>query len=63
MTLSGTKVIVDGGIEVNSFTLGSEPITATADYINILESVNFDANKINYLSDVNSNIQTHTQQH
>ena len=58
MTLSGTKIIVDGGIEVNSLTLGSEPITATADDINILASVNVDANKINYLSDVNSNIQT-----
>ena len=58
MTLSGTKLTVDGTIEANSLTLSNTPVTATAEDLNKLGDITVSADKINYLSDVNSNVQT-----
>ena len=53
MTLSGTKLTVDGTIEANSLTLSNTPVTATAEDLNKLGDITVSADKINYLSDVN----------
>ena len=57
ITLSSEKVTVAGAIQASSIILGTTPVTANASELNQLSGLSVGSAKLNYTTDVTSNIQ------